>query len=95
MQKHRIRVDLHDGKVKADAVDTIEVGDHVFYGAYDGSLRPITAEVMHSGGGWIVTTWHDHPSDAWAEAAEELTRRIQKLADLRTICLAGAEVIHV
>ncbi len=96
MTKHQVRIDLRDGTAKAAAVEMIEaVPGQAFYRAWDGSLRPISGASLHSGDGWIVTTFHDEPGPAWAEAAEELHRRVQSLAALRLVCLAGGEVAHV
>jgi hypothetical protein len=96
MTKHQVRVDLRDGTASATSVDTIEVAPgHPYYRAYDESLRPIARDRLHSGETWIVTSWHDEESDAWAEAAAELDRRMQMLAAMRLVCLAGREVVHV
>lgn len=96
MTKHQVRVDLRDGKATANSVETIEVvPGHTYYRAWDGSLRPVAGASLHSGDGWIVTAFHDEPGAAWAEAAEELERRMQALAALRLVCLAGQEVVHV
>jgi hypothetical protein len=95
MQKHQVCIDLRDGKANARTVETIEVPPgHRYYRAYDDSLRLITRERLHSGDTWIVTSWHDDERGAWAEAAAELEHRMQALASLRLICLAGLEVIH-
>jgi hypothetical protein len=96
MTKHQVRVDLRDGTAKAAAVEIMEVvPGQEFYRAWDGSLRPVEGASLHSGDGWIVTGFHDEPDTAWAEAAAELERRMQSLAALRLVCLAGREVVHV
>lgn len=95
MIKHQVRVDLRDGTAKANSVDTIEVTPgHTYYRAWDESLRPFAGDRLHSGENWILTSWHDEERDAWGEAAAELERRMQTLAGLRLVCLAGLEVIH-
>jgi hypothetical protein len=96
MQKHRITVDLKAGTAKPTTVETIEIapGD-IYYRAWDDSLRRIDGEGIHNGDAWIATAWHDDAGSAWAEAAEELTRRIQRLASIRIVCLAGQEVKSV
>lgn len=96
MKKHRITVDLKAGTATPTAVETIEVapGD-IYYRAWDDSLRRIDAEGVHRGDAWIATAWHDDAAAAWEEAADELSDRIQRLASLRLVCLAGREVANV
>jgi len=95
MTMHQVRVDLRDHRAKAHTVEAIEVPEQgLFYRAYDGSLRPIDGDRLHSGDGWIVTPFHEDPAAAWAEAADELGRRAQALAAIRLVCVAGGEVAH-
>ena len=96
MQKHRITVDLKAGTAKPTTVETFDIPARgIYYRAYDDSLRRVDGQGIHSGDTWIATAWHDDAGSAWAEAAEELTRRIHKLASIRLVCLAGKEVVNV
>jgi hypothetical protein len=95
MKKFRITIDIGAGTIQPAAVETIEVAPgQLHYRAWDGSLRPIEAEDLHSGGNWIATRWHDDPGNARAEAAAELARRAEQLARLSEACMSGKAVDH-
>lgn len=95
MTKHRVIADIPNGTAKPVAADVVQVDGTTFYRAHDRSLRPVDSDRLHSGENFIISRWHDHQADAFAEAAEELARRSQQLVALRMLCLTGQEVAHV
>ncbi len=96
MKKFRITIDIGAGTIHPRAVEAVEVSPgRLHYRAWDGSLRPILAEPLHSGDKWIATAWHDDPGNARAEAAAELARRAEQLARLSEACMSGQEVANV
>lgn len=96
MNKHRIIVDLRNQTTKPQTVEAFELPTGgIYYRSHDDSLRSLAREGLFSGETYIVTAWHDDIGAAWAEAADELGRRVQALASIRLVCLAGQEVVNV
>jgi hypothetical protein len=92
---HRIYCDLIAGTAKPVSVEVFDLNGGTYYKAYDGSLRPVDGEKLFSGERSISTGWHASQADAYAEAADELARRVRAVAALRLTCRAAAEVLHV
>jgi len=95
MPMFKVSVDIPAGTAKPVAADVVQVDGETFYRDHARCLRPVDSDRLHSGENFIISRWHDHQADAFAEAAEELARRSQQLAALRMLCLTGQEVAHV
>lgn len=95
--KHRIIVDITSGKITPLSTETFEVepGRLYFRSPLDQSLCPVDAARALVTPDFIGTTWHGNLVDAYAEAGQEIGRRLQSLATIRAALRAGEEVASV
>jgi hypothetical protein len=99
VKKSRVIIDVQRGAIVPICTDTVQFDGIHYVRMADGDLRPVISEELHSGPQMIGTAWHDDLAGAYAQAVEELDRRIEELTALRSMTLrrlapAGAEVLH-
>ena len=83
MQKHRITVDMHAGRVVPQTCELVEVvAGETHYRDGLGGFHPIESVRLYSGERFITTTLHDDQAAAMAEALAELRRRGERLLSL-------------